>query len=105
MQEAMGTGTMDEQDFDKKITKALQEWAQNYPDAAPILLPLAERSRNKRTYTASELAREIADRTTFGQKQLDIFRHFARTQNDPSGDQLVAWIRASATLRQHQARG
>jgi len=85
----------DEQNLDNKLTEALQEWASQHPDAAPILLSTGDEGHYGHAFTASDLAREVTNRTAFGRKQLEIFRHYARSSGDPNGDNLIRWIRKS----------
>ena len=83
----------DTTDFDAKLTKAIVRWAERHPCPDEPVLSLA----GGRSFTPSELAREVVERTAFGKKQLAVLRHFAQTENDIGAEGLIRMFEAAAT--------
>jgi len=79
-------------EFDNRITEAIRLWAERHPDPdAPVLS-----TADGRTFTPKDLAREVAERTEFGKKQLEVLRHFAEVEKDVGYEGLVKMFESVA---------
>lgn len=81
--------------FDARITEALARWADQHPHPDDAVLSVA----GGVTLTPRQLAREVQDRTPFGQKQLQVLRHFAEQERGIGADGLIGMFETSAIRR------
>jgi hypothetical protein len=91
--------SLDELEFDRQVIQALREWADRHPEPEKPVLFLGQ----GRSFTPSELAKEVELRTSFGKKQLQVLRHFAETEPEIKGAKDIVHMFASAGRRPHTA--
>lgn len=85
-------------DFDDKVTETLKIWVENHPNPDEVALGGAM------NYTARQIAEEVANRTAFGLKHLEVIRFYLEQNPEVTVEELLRDISGVSSRRESPSK-